>query len=95
MSTTRLQHTDATAFDRLGVDMLLDGVAVRGFFSGAYAQAFDGMATTSSAATLPTALCTAITPTSLLVVGGTTYRVRSPQPDGTGLTTLLLERQAS
>jgi len=94
MSTTRLQHTDATAFDRLGVDMLLDGVAVRGFFSSAYAQAFDGMATTSTAATLPSAACATTTNASTLVVAGSTYRVRSSQPDGTGITTLILERQS-
>lgn len=95
MSTARLQHTDATAFDRLGVDMLLDGVAVRGFFSSAYAQAFEqpfGVSGSNPVAILPTASVPA-TPVGLtLVHAGTSYTITDPQPDGTGLTVLQLRR---
>lgn len=71
----------------------LDGVAVAGIFDNPYAQAFDGMATAEPMYTLPSASAAGATQASLLVVQGTSYRVRSVQPDGTGLSTLLLNRQ--
>jgi len=72
----------------------LDGVVVHGLFDGAYTQAFDGMAATASAFTLASADCSSTTTASVLVHGGKTYRVRSVQPDGTGISLLLLERTA-
>lgn len=69
----------------------LDGVAVKGIFDNAYIDVM-GIASRSPTFTLPTASVGASTQTSVLVVGGTTYRVTSLQPDGTGVTTLLLER---
>lgn len=69
----------------------LDGAAVTGIFDNAYTEAF-GMASRAPMFTLPTASAASATQASVLVVGGTTYRVTSVQPDGTGVTTLLLER---
>ena len=69
----------------------LDGAPVNGIFDNAYAETF-GMATRQPMFTLPTASAAAATPASVMVVGGVTYRVTSVQPDGTGVTTLILER---
>lgn len=92
---TRLQHTDATAFDRLGVDMLLDGVPVRGVFDAAYAPGSVGaygMAASQPAMSLPTASVPA-NPVGLpVVVYGTAYLVAAHEPDGTGISRLLLEK---
>ena len=69
----------------------LDGAAVTGIFDNAYTDAL-GLASREPMYTLPTASAAAATQSSVLVVGGVTYRVTSVQPDGTGVTTLLLER---
>lgn len=69
----------------------LDGVAVTGIFDSAYVDVL-GIASRSPMFTLPTANTTATTQASVLVAAGITYRVTSVQPDGTGVTTLLLER---
>jgi len=71
----------------------LDGVPVVGILDNNYMQAFDGIAGASTSYTLPSAACAAATSASVLVVAGSTYRVRSVQPDGTGVSVLLLERQ--
>lgn len=70
----------------------LDDVVVHGLFDGAYTQAFDGMAATASAFTLASADCVDVTNASTLERGDASYRVRSVQPDGTGITLLILER---
>ena len=72
---------------------VLDGVDVTGRFDAAYVQAFDGMGGTATALIVPSAACLTTTNTSVAVVKGVTYRVRSIQPDGTGETVLILERQ--
>ena len=72
----------------------LDDAVVHGLFDAAYTQAFDGMAATASAFTLASADCVDVTNTSTLEIGEAAYRVRSVQPDGTGITVLLLERTA-
>lgn len=69
----------------------LDGAAVQGIFDNAYTEAF-GMASRAPMFTLPTASAASATQASVLVVDGTTYRVTSVQPDGTGVTVLMLER---
>jgi hypothetical protein len=70
----------------------LDGAAVDVIFDNAYADPL-GVATRQPQAMLTTASAAAATQASVLVVGGVTYRVRSMEPDGTGVTTLTLERQ--
>lgn len=74
------------------VSATLDGVVVAGIFDNEYADAF-GMATRQPRFTLKSSDAAAATQASVLVVEGVTYRVRSIEPDGTGVTTLALERQ--
>lgn len=70
----------------------LDGVAHDGIFERPYLDVL-GMSTSESRFTCAaTATTAAATTASVLVVRATTYRVRSVQPDGTGVCTLLLER---
>ena len=80
-------------FSDFGVAATLDGGAVRGVFDSEYMQAFDGMAGTTSMFRLPSTSAASATTSSVLVVGAASYRVRSVQPDGTGVTVLMLERQ--
>lgn len=70
----------------------LDGVSVAGIFDNQYIDAL-GVATRQPMFTLPTADAAAATTSSELVVEGVPYRVRSVEPDGTGVTVLMLERQ--
>lgn len=85
-------------FAEFGVEATLGGQPVRGFFEapgvvspvGTY-----GMATTDPAFTLPTAAVTAVQadPVDLpLVVNGVAFTVAQHMPDGTGISTLILER---
>lgn len=69
----------------------MDGAAVTGIFDNAYTEVF-GMASRDPMFTLPSASAASATQSSVLVLGGVSYRVTSVQPDGTGVTTLLLER---
>lgn len=75
-----------------GVDATLDGQPVRVIFDNAYTEVL-GLATRSPRAGLPTARAGSVQQGSVLVVAGTTYQVASVQPDGTGWTDLMLERQ--
>jgi hypothetical protein len=70
----------------------LDGASVSGIFDNAYTDIM-GIASRVPMFTLPTASASAATQASVLITGGgVTYRVTSVQPDGTGVTTLMLER---
>ena len=73
-----------------GTAGLLDGVAVQGIFTSSYAQAFEGISGADTTYLLPSSAAATATQASTLVVNGATWRVRSVQPDGTGVTTLLL-----
>ena len=75
-----------------GVDATLDGQAVRVIFDNAYTEVL-GLATRSPRAGLPSSSAGSAQQGSVLVVSGTTYQVASVQPDGTGWTELMLERQ--
>ena len=75
------------------VDATLDGQPLRVIFEREYVRAFDGIGSSGPAATVPSASVSAATTASMLAVAGNTYRVRSAQPDGTGITLLLLELQ--
>lgn len=86
---------DLSAFfseDDFAEAAVLDGTAVSVIFHRGYDEAA-GLAQHDAWARLPENLTSAVTQASTLVVRGTTYRVRVPQPDGTGTCTLLLERQ--
>jgi hypothetical protein len=82
-----------------GTAGVLDGRAVRGIYEGPYREPM-GMASTAPAFSLPAADVGASGPNSTLSVtlpawagGGTAnFRVVVPEPDGTGWTTLRLER---
>ncbi|MCE2917688.1 MAG: hypothetical protein LW768_19375 [Rubrivivax sp.] len=74
------------------VEGQLDGVTVQGIFAEPYLEALGGIAATGPTLVLDTALCTELTPASQFVCPRGTFRVRTPQADGAGLTTLPLER---
>jgi hypothetical protein len=74
------------------VSAALDGVAVAGIFDNEYADAL-GLATRQPRFMLKSSDAASVTQASVLVVEGSTYRVRSIEPDGTGVTLLALELQ--
>lgn len=72
----------------------LAGVEVAAIFDNAYAQGgvgVLGMAGTQPALTLPTASVPATPEGAAVTVGTTSYLVASHEPDGTGMSVLLLE----
>lgn len=76
----------------------LDNVAVSGVYDNPYATALNGMATRQPRFQLldQYAVRTVQGSTLRIIDGaqaGTRYRVSGVEPDGTGVTTLLLERQ--
>lgn len=73
-----------------GTAALLDGAPVQGIFASSYAQAFEGVSGADTTYMLPSTQAAAAAPGSTLLVGSTTWRVRSVQPDGTGVTLLML-----
>lgn len=79
-------------FSDFATTATLDGAAVDVIFDNGYADPF-GVATKQPQAMLQSTIAAAATQASVLVVAGVTYRVRSIEPDGTGVTTLTLERQ--
>ncbi len=90
---------DLTPFfagDEFAVDAVLAGAAVRGIFDGAYVSAGAGlgMSCTVPAFTLPTVGVSASVVGSALVIGTVSYFVAEHQPDGTGVSVLLLELSA-
>lgn len=70
----------------------LDGASVSGIFDYQSIDAL-GVATRTPSFELMASLTTSTTPASLLVVRGLIFRVRSIDPDGTGVVTLRLELQ--
>lgn len=78
------------------VDAILDGVAVRGIFDRKYidAGAGMGMASTAPAFTLASGAVPASPVGKLLTVNGENYAIAAIEPDGTGITLLILERTA-
>lgn len=84
-------------FADFGVDATLNGVAVRGLLDAPYAVGSVGsvgMAGTEPAFTLPTASVPAGVVGMALVAGGKTYTVAAHEPDGTGVSRLVLEDAA-
>jgi hypothetical protein len=85
----------APFFADFAVDATVNGQAVRGIFDNGFASAEVGLVGMSSARpmlTLPTAGLSANPVGQTAVVGGTSYLVAAHQPDGTGVSTLMLER---
>jgi len=81
----------APFFSDFGQPATLAGVAVTGIFDNPYTEAF-GMASRVPIFQLPTEDLGAAVQGSTLVTGGVTFRVTAVQDDGTGVTTLILER---
>lgn len=76
-----------------GEDVLVAGQPLRGIFDAVY-QASLEVASTAPALTVFEADLPALTVgLSTVVRGAETYRIVNQQPDGTGVTVLLLERQ--
>jgi hypothetical protein len=85
----------APFFADFAVDATVNGQAVRGIFDNGFASAEVGLVGMSSARpmlTLPTAGLSADPVGQTAVVNGTSYLVAAHQPDGTGVSTLMLER---
>lgn len=74
---------------------VLDGVPVSGIFDNAYALSnvgVVGMESAGPAFTMATASVPAAVRGKVLVVDGLSYSVQGHEPDGTGVSVLLLER---
>lgn len=95
MSFAALQsRVNATALNRLGVDVVLDGVTVRADFCEPYTQGYmDGASAEARAPqiTLNSDDVPAAVSGKTVVAGGVNYTVIGHKPDGFGLSTLLLE----
>lgn len=74
----------------------LGGVAVQGIFKRAYVESGAGMGMASTAPTFRLAsIDVPASPVGLpLVIDGVNYAIAAPEPDGTGMTLLILERTA-
>ena len=81
--------------DEFAVSATLDGASVTGIFDNGYtlgAVGPTGMASAAPMFRLPTASVPASPHGKSLVTGGITYRVVGHEPDGTGVSILLLEK---
>lgn len=90
-----LASADAVIFRHLGDDAaVLDNVQVTGVFRNAYTQSLGGIASKQPMFVVRTVNVPRVRQGSTLrlVADSTNYRVAGVEPDGTGVTTLLLER---
>lgn len=77
-----------------GVSATLDGATTHGIFDNGYALGnvgLTGMASTQPTFTLPTASISGEPEGQTLVVNATSYYVSAHEPDGTGMSRLILE----
>lgn len=84
-------------FGEFGTSAALAGQSVLGVFDNASAlgaAGFVGMAGTQPVFTLPTASITGEAVGQSLVIGAATYTVAAHEPDGTGVSRLILETAA-
>jgi hypothetical protein len=77
-------------FSDFGVDATLNGTAVRGIFDDAYMDPL-GMAGSQPALLCASADVSAAAQGTAVVVNSVNYTVGSTQPDGTGMTRILLQ----
>jgi hypothetical protein len=85
------------ALTEFATNASLGGVAVRGIFDNGYLQGDvggNGMAGAQPMFTLATSHVPASPVGTSLVVNATNYRIAAHEPDGTGVSTLMLERTA-
>ena len=88
-------ETLAPFFSDFAITATLDGASVSAIFDNGYARGdvgIAGLAGTAPALTLPTASVPASPVGKAAVVSGTTYTIVAHEPDGTGVSTLILER---
>ncbi|HYC00349.1 MAG TPA: hypothetical protein VEC57_14525 [Candidatus Limnocylindrales bacterium] len=90
---------DFTAFfdaDEFATEATLDGVSVVGNYDAPFVD-LSGIASRDPQFTLPHSAAPSVARNSVLVIaagpGAGTWRVRTPEPDGTGLVVLPLEKQ--
>ena len=86
---------DLAAFfsaDEHATQARLDGRTVTGIFEHGYLD-IDGISTYTAMYTLAASSAPDVVRGSVLVIGSETFRVRGPQPDGTGIVVLPLEAQ--
>ena len=74
-----------------GTACSVGGVAVHGIFDAAYADVFGIVAGTRPALLIASADAPDVAIDDAVTIGATTYTVAVVQPDGTGMTRLLLE----
>ena len=79
--------------DDFSVTATLAGVTVTGIFDATYYEPLGEVQGRQPMFMLPTASAPTAAHGQTLVIGATTYKVRGVQPDGTGVTTLILEEQ--
>lgn len=82
-----------TYFADFGVDSTLNGAVVRGIFDDTYGESFGGLVAGGSPVfRIPSSVAASVG--NPFVLSGASYRVASVRPDGTGMTTLVLESAA-
>ncbi len=81
---------DDAVFTALGDDVVVNGVPTQGFFSAAHAGMF-GTDDVLPQVVVRGAETAGLTSGAPVVVNGVSYSVRAIQPDGTGLSTLVLQ----
>jgi len=91
-------RTNAAVFNRLSNRVAtVGGQSIEGIFDNAYLQGEvggNGMAGAQPMFTLATSNVPANAVGASLVVNATNYRIAAHEPDGTGVSTLMLERTA-
>lgn len=75
-------------FADYGIAATVAGVSVIGIFDKAYQERFGMVSGSAPALIVPSTVSS--TEGDIVVVSGTTYKVASVEPDGTGLTVLVL-----
>jgi hypothetical protein len=79
--------------DDFAVSATLAGVSVNGIFDASYYEPLGEVEGRQPMFMLPTASASSAAHGQSLVIGATTYKVRGVEPDGAGVTTLILEEQ--
>jgi len=74
-----------------GVAATVGGVALRGIFDNGYADAFGIVSGSAPVLLISTTAAPAVAHGSAVVIGSDSFTVREIQPDGLGMTRLLLQ----
>lgn len=82
---------NAAFFTDFAVDVTINGVAVRGVFDNPYGAAFGGMVD-GGGPLLQVDSGVSVSRGNTVVIGAATYTVTGVEPDGTGITTLRLDK---